>query len=258
MKVTEFTVEAGDDRVTCALASPDDALLSENSGLLLNISATRQHALGDPTQNHATGPFLEAGHHVVTFDLPNHGERVNEHGSEIEGMSKAFAAGDDPFEQFIADGKAALDACLKRGVGKAGKVVAYGVSRAGYCCLRLAAADPRVRAVGAVSPVTDWAALQDWTDHTDWSSTSELDIVNWAEALAETAFHLSIGSNDDRVDTDACLRFATPLFQEQRKTLPEGKLLSQLHVVDSPGHSPSAYWRLDATRFLLRFLASSN
>ena len=128
MKVTEFTIDVGNERLTGALATPDDALLSEDSGLLLNISATRQHALGDPTQNHATGPFLEAGHHVLTFDLPNHGERVNEHGSEIEGMSKAF----------VADGKAALDACLERGIATSERVVAFGVSRAGYCCLRLA------------------------------------------------------------------------------------------------------------------------
>ena len=61
------------------------------------------------------------------------------------------------------------------------------------------------------------------------------------------------GSQDDVVGTEPCVRFAIKLFVEQRRTLPQGTLLSQLRVVDSLGHSPSRASRLQATQFLLDF-----
>ena len=57
----------------------------------------------------------------------------------------------------------------------------------------------------------------------------------------------------DDFDTEAL--FARKLIEKQRKVLPKNELLSELHVVNSPGHSPSRTSRLDATRFLLDFLA---
>lgn len=263
MNIDELTVDAGGEKLACWLASPEQSLIGDGSGLLLNISATRQHALHDPTQNHPTQPFLEAGHYVLSFDLPHHGERVRSEyaghtdegaaNGQIQAMSKAFAAGDDPFGQFVTDGRAALDACLDRGIGANGKIVAYGVSRAAYCLLRLAAADPRLRAVAGPSPVTDWATLPEFTRFCDESKTAQLHIGNWADQLADRAVYLCIGSQDDVVSTRSCVDFAMRLFEMQRRALPEGALLNQLHLVDSPSHSPAAYWRLDATRYLLRF-----
>ena len=262
MNITEFTVDVGNEKLSCSLASPEKARQSKESGLLLNISATRQTALCDPSQNHPTKPFLEAGHYVLSFDLPHHGERVKEYGDAVEegeeydpiqGMSEAFMAGDDPFDQFVADGKAALDSCLDKGIGTNGKVVAYGVSRAAYCCLRLAAADPRVRAVAGLSPVTDWGIITRFAKFCDKSKSKQLHIDNWADQLADRAVYLCVGSQDDLVGVNSCVQFAMKLFEKQRQSLPEGTLLNQLHVVDSPMHSPARYWRLDATHYLLRF-----
>lgn len=80
--------------------------------------------------------------------------------------------------RFVAYGKAALDACRDRGIRVNGKMVAYGVSRAGDCCLRLAAADSRVRAVAALSPVTDWALLPQFAAYCDDLSLKQLRIDN--------------------------------------------------------------------------------
>ena len=253
MNITEFAVEAGGEEVQCSLASPGDNRLRDASGLLLNISATREFALFDPSQNHPTRPFLEAGHHVLSFDLPHHGGRVREYGEGLEGMGRAFMAGEDPFEQVIADGTAALDGCFERGIGTHGRIVAYGVSRAGYCCLRLAAADSRVRAVAGLSPVTDWGIIDEFAKVCDTSRMKQLHIENWADLLADRAVYLCVGSRDDVVGAGSCVRFAMKLFERQRRALPENALLNQLHVVDSPGHSPARYWRLDATQYLLRF-----
>lgn len=85
------------------------------------------------------------------------------HGESLLGMGRAYEAGEDPFEQFVRDGKAALSACIEGGIGSSGKIASYGVSRAGYCLLRLAAADSRVRAVAGLSPVTDWGIPEEFT-----------------------------------------------------------------------------------------------
>jgi hypothetical protein len=252
MNITEFTVQSGNEKLSCSLASPEKKLINESSGLLLNISATRQIALCDPTQNHPTIPFLKAGHYVLSFDLPHHGQRVKEYGEDLAGMGKALMAGDDPFEQFVADGKAALNACLEKGIGTNGNTVAYGVSRAGYCCLRLAAADSRIRAVAALSSVTDWAIPTNFADVCDKSKLKPVHIDNWVDQLADRAVYLCVGSQDDIVGTESCVQFALKLFAQQRKTFPKDMLFNQLHVVDSPSHSPATHWRLDATQYLLR------
>ncbi|MCH2693982.1 MAG: hypothetical protein MK025_04595 [Acidobacteriia bacterium] len=252
MKTEEFIIESGTNQVRCTLALPERSSRSKDSGLLVNISATANYALHDPTQNHPTGPFLEAGHYVLSFDLPHHGERVDKFGEGLKGFGKAFLAGDDPFQQFIADGKAAIDRCLEKGIANAGNIVSYGVSRAGYCLLRLAAVDSRVRAVAGLSPVTDWGILE-----AQFVSpkrlTWPLQISRWVDPLADKAIYLSVGSQDDIVGTQECVQFAMKLFKKQRKALPKDILLNELHVVNSPSHSPGKYWRLDATRFLLDF-----
>ena len=46
MNITGFVVEVGGEQLNCALASPPKQLISERSGLLLNISATRQTGSG--------------------------------------------------------------------------------------------------------------------------------------------------------------------------------------------------------------------
>lgn len=255
MKVTEFTVDVGKEKLSCSLAEPEERLVSGGSGLLLNISATRQIALSDATQNHPTEPFLAAGHYVLSFDLPHHGQRVKGYGDGLAGMGRALMAGDDPFEQFVADGKAALDACIARGIGGNGKIAAYGVSRAGYCCLRLAAADGRVRAVAGLSPVTDWAVPAEFAGVCDESRLGTVHMENWADRLADRAVYLCVGGEDDVVGTERCVAFAMELRARQGRVLGDGCLLNQLHVVDSPGHSPARYWRLDATEYLLRCCA---
>ena len=268
MDIFEFKVKASGEEITCWLASPESSKLHAKSGLLLNISATRQYALLDPTQNHPTEPFLDAGHHVLSFDLPHHGDRVKQDYSNaittgdtdghIKAMGKAFMNGEDPFIQFVEDGIAALDACLEKGAATSnGLIVAYGVSRAAYCCLRLAAVDTRIRAIAGPSPVTDWSLLPEFDDHVDRSITERLHIGNWVDQLADRAIYLSVGSQDNIVGVEACAQFAMDLFNKQEQILPTGTLYNQLHVVNSPSHSPSERSRLDATDYLLTFMQSS-
>jgi dienelactone hydrolase len=259
MDITNFTVDTKTEKIECSLVSPKNP--SKNAGILLNISATREYALHDPLQSTPTIPFLEAGHYVLSFDLAHHGSRIkypDTEGKELKGMALALLDGNDPFEQFINDGKAALDWCKTQNIGTNGKTVAYGVSRGAYCCLRLAASDSRVYAIAGPSPVTTWHPVTEFSSTISQSlDLNKFDIQNWIDSLGEKAVYLSVGSQDDIVSTNACVDFAIKLFKHQKDVLPENILLNELHVVDSPSHSPSIKSRLDATRFLLEHVNPS-
>ena len=254
MNLEEFQIDSNGERLKVTLASPEEGKISKRSGLLINISATAELALKDPVQGTPTPLFLQAGHYVVSFDLPCHGERVGEFGESILGMGAAYMAGVDMFEQFVADGVATINACLERGIATNGRVVGYGVSRAGYCLLRLAAADSRLRAVAGCSPCVDWGIPEEFSRSCPRTNTWPLLLDNWVDRLGGTAVYVSVGSRDDVVGTEACVRFAMKLFEKQRQVQAVDTLLSELHVVDSPGHSPAQASRLDATRFLLEFV----
>ena len=127
---TEFSVESGGRSLTCALASPAEDELADDA-LLLSFSATRQMTMDSPSHNMGVEGFVAAGHRALSFDLPNHGESVDAFGDGISGMCAAFMGGSDPFARFVADGSAVIDACVERGIGRAGRIYVCGVSRGG-------------------------------------------------------------------------------------------------------------------------------
>ncbi|MSP13803.1 MAG: hypothetical protein EXR62_12715 [Chloroflexi bacterium] len=256
MQTTEFTIDVQGDlpgrvgRLTCSLGIPDNNTLASRPGLLLTFSSTRQNAMSEDPYDIATRIFSKAGHYVLSFDLPNHGERINAYGQGIAGFSAAIMAGEDPFQTFVADGKAALDACLAQGIDPGNRIFACGVSRAGYCAIRLAAADKRIRGVAGLAPVTDWRRLSEFSAIRDKPEVAALTLDHWAESLAGRAVFVGIGHKDDRVGTDACVGFALRLLEAERATgQTQGNLT--LHVIESEGHSYGNEWREAGVRFLL-------
>lgn len=222
---------------------------AENARLLLTFSSTRQASFHEEPYDIPARLFAEAGQAVVSFDLPNHGEQVNHFGEGIEGMCKAFCAGEDPFTQFVAQGRAVLDACLASGIGRGG-IVACGVSRAGYCALRLAAADPRIRAVAALAPVTDWRALREFAAVRDDAGVAALALDHWAQRLAGRAIFLAIGNHDLRVSSTACVQLVMHLLEIEESAGSDSSAV-EFYVVPEVGHSLSADWRRAGAEFLL-------
>lgn len=232
--------------LTCALASPPAP--SPAPALLLTFSGTRQMSLGRHPYDLAAKAFLEAGHYALSFDLPCHGDRVNAHGEGIAGMCAALTAGQDPFARFVADGKAVIDACQAGGLG-AGGIFAYGISRGGYCALRLAAADPRVRGVSGIAPVTDWRVLREFAAVRDRPEVEALALDHFAPALARRPVFLIIGNRDGRVGAHRCLGFATRIFESEAGS---GESSTQVRVVDAPGHGLPDEGYVAGAEFLLR------
>lgn len=251
--VTEFACGSDDQQIICSLARADDVVLPADPALLLTFSSTRQSALTEHPYDIPAQAFLAAGHYVLSFDLPNHGERVDQHGEGIDGMCKAFIAGHDPFTRFVTDGIAALDTCVQRGIGTNARICASGVSRAGYCAMRLAAADPRITAVAALAPVTDWRALSEWTAVSHRPEVAVLALEQWVTQLSRKTILLYIGNQDERVSTAACVRLGLRLFEIEATS--ERPSSTELHVVEAVGHGLSNEWRMAGAHSLLRVVS---
>lgn len=232
--------------------SPPPDRLAKRPMLLLFLSADRQSSMPDGRYGSPGRLFLEQGHRVVSFDLPAHGERVDKHGSSIAGLAALVAAGEKPFDVLVADGRAVIDECLRRGLAEKGGVVVAGVSRGGYCALRLAAADERISAVAALAPVTDWRAVTEFAAIKDRPETAALTLAHFAPQLAGRRVYVAIGNFDLRVSTDACTRFVLALLKAELAQEVKRSSLRYLVMDDSPGHALATKWRTEGISYLLR------
>lgn len=254
-QLTEQTIATSAGPLTYLLHQPLACNRASKPALLLTFATTAQSVFQDAPYDIPFRRFAEEGHCIVSFDLPNHGSRVDQYGEGIEGMRNAFLAGVDPFSRFVADGRAVIDACLAQGIGDDCRIVVCGVSRGGYCALRLATAEPRIRGVAGLAPVTDWRHLSEFAQVREQPGITALALESWAVPLADRAVYLAIGNHDQRVGTDCCLRFAYRLF-ESEEDADSVHSMKQVHVVDSPGHSLATEWRLRGATFLLQVMNS--
>ncbi len=62
------------------------------AALLLTFSSTRQASFSEKPYDIPARVFAGAGHSVVSFVLPNHGEQIDGFGQGIEGFCAAFCA----------------------------------------------------------------------------------------------------------------------------------------------------------------------
>lgn len=256
--VTEIiAVKRGEGTLPVEVQSPAANRLAARPLLLLNLSGDRQSSLKDGSLGEPARVFLRAGHRVATFDLPAHGERIDRHGSGIDGLRARFIAGEDPFALIIADGKAVIDELLRRGLMEGDRILVCGVSRAGYCAIRLAAADARITSVAALAPVTDWRELREFASVRDRADVAALTLDHFVEPLVGRRLYVAIGNADVRVSTAACTRFVLALnAAEQRRALTTSQLRYEL-VDDTVGHSLATRWRQEGAAFLLRTAPSA-
>lgn len=271
MKLTEFDITPGSPgspgnagipgtpqrKITCLLAEPDEGHLAADPALLLNFAADRRTNLCEPVYDTPVKVFVQAGHRALSFDMPHHGQRIAPGTKQgIEGFAEALRAGTDSFAIQIEDAKAAIDAVLKRGLARPGRIVAAGTSRGGYAALSLAAADPRVEAVAAYAPVTDWRDLTEFAADRQRPEVERLALKHRAAALAGRPIWIAIGNEDRRVNTLTCVEFAAALARAHEAAAVGGPAATPglvFHLVDGEkGHTLSEVWRIAGAEFLLR------
>lgn len=252
MKLADFPIRARNGTLMGLLAEPQDVPLASDPALLLTFVSDRRESLAKHPYDVPAKVFVAAGHRALSFDLPAHGGRITPgRKAGLVGMCEALLRGDDPFACFVADGRAAVEACLERKLARSGRIFACGVSRAGYCALRLAAAEPRIAGVAGLAPVTDWRAVQEFAGVKSRPEVAALALENYAAQLAGRAIYLAIGNRDNRVGTECCAQFALRLFEEEaRLKLVRSRVRLQV-VDDSPGHGLDVRWRRAGGEFLL-------
>jgi len=244
-------VLSGAEQVGVTVLEPGPDRVATDALLLLNFATDRTTSLRDPLYGDPVRRFLAAGHRAASFDVPAHGERIDAAGKGIEGLRERLLAGRDPFAGFVADGRAVIDECIRRGLARAGRIVVCGNSRAGYCALRLAAEDPRVSAVAGLAPVTDWRELREFSRVQENLAVAALALDRFAETLAGRPVYLVLGNADRRVGTAAFARLVHRLTEVEAARGLEQSALCLLIVDDSPGHTLADRWSAEAARFLI-------
>ena len=253
----EFALEVKGRKINSTMISPLDGSLAEDPILLLAAGGDRHTSLAIHPFCMQAEQFLEAGNRVLSFDMPNHGERVNSFGSEITGLRNAFVSGSDPFKMFVEEASAIIDYCIEHGFARPGRVAVCGTSRAGYMALRLMAEDNRVFAAAALAPVTDWCYLSEFSDEKDRADVKNLRLSLYCKGLVGKPVFLAIGNHDERVSTASCCRFYLNLLDENAANGYDSSNID-FYCTDDIGHSLGDYWRKLGGEFLLKKATDEN
>jgi len=220
--------------------------------LLLSFAMDWETSLCVEPYNLTAKYFLEQGHRVASFDLPNHGQRINKYGEAITGLRNAFIAGKDPFAMFIEEAKTVIDFCIDHEFASVGNIAVCGTSRAGYLALRLLAKDSRIAAAAAFAPVTDWRCLEEFNADKNREDVASLKLSNYVPNLAGKSTFIVIGNHDERVGTASCCRFYLDLLKANHGNAE--KINFQIH--NSPGHYSQKEWYLAGAEFLIESISN--
>jgi len=220
--------------------------------LLLSFAMDWKTSLCAEPYNLTATKFLQQGHRVASFDLPNHGQRVDEFGEGITGFRNAIVAGKNPFARFIHEAKSAIDFWVEQNFATPGRIAVCGTSRAGYLALRLAGEDQRIAAVAAFAPVTDWHYLEEFQHDKNREDVAELQSSNYVHGLAGKSTFVVIGNHDERVSTACCCRFYLDLLEANHGNAEQ--INFQIH--DSPGHYSQNEWYLSGAEFLIKSISN--
>lgn len=257
MRITEFEYESRGERLGGLLAEPGDRALDAPVPLVINVAASRHETMAEEPFNWPARLFTAAGYRAVTVDLPHHGGRVAPwKNAGLSGMAEAWAAGVDSFSRFAQDGRALIDALIRRGLADPARVYLHGTSRGGYYAARLAALDRRVAGLAMVAPVTDWRTLSEFGHLKDRDDIAALALDHHAAALAGRPIYATIPNRDNRVATESCLRFFEKLATlEAQRGMTRSSL--QLHMTPGDGHASPDEWRRHAAEYLVQLARGS-
>lgn len=201
------------------------------------------------------GRFLRSqGYLIVSIDLPCHGTQETKGSKGLSGWGKRAAAGDDFVAEFNARMTKVLDHLIAEGLTDPNKIAVCGTSRGGFLAMRFAAMDKRVKCAVGYSPVTDLRQLSEFRNAAAIAGVDAMSLEAHVSELVGRPVFLVIGDRDDRVGTDAAVRFARALSAAALKAnVPSGV---ELHVVSEPkaNHTTPTGGDIWSARWIFRVL----
>lgn len=220
--------------------------------LLFIFQGSIESALAEPLYTEVGRLLARQGVLSVVLDAPSHGEALRPgEPSELGGWAHSVSHGLPFLQPFLTRATSALDHLIADGWADPQRVAACGTSRGGFLAFHFAAHDRRIRAVAGIAPVTDLAALREFSRLGPISGTPELALLRLAPRLAGTPAWISIGNHDTRVGTEPAIAFARALVSAAETAGPPATGIPvELFVHSAPGHRSS----LDDHRRLSRWL----
>ena len=202
----------------------------------------------------------EQGYLCVSLDLPGHGRdvRAGEPTNGLSGWRQRLERGENFVPDFVTKVSAVLDFLIQGGYTNPQKIAACGNSRGGFMALQFTAGEPRVRCVCAVAPVTNLIALREFSgieaDPAAWALAGSLSLASNAEKLANRPIWVSIGNDDQRVNTDDAIAFTRIVVELSRaKRYPADV---QLHVMPNPDHTVPPHAPEEAAAWVLQHVGN--
>jgi acetyl esterase/lipase len=246
------------------------AMLGERPGrpapVIFQFGGAARDALEIDSFNTIGVILARSGFLSVSVDLPCHGleRRPGEPANAMEGWRTRIDAGDTLMPAFTARASAVLDYLIAQGYADRGRVVAGGSSRGGFSALHLAAAEPRIRLVIAISPLTDLLAIREFKGAKRPEAARALDVMTLTDKLAGRLVWLCIGHNDVRVGTQHAIDFALKLMAlSPAVTRPMDHFWSndEVKLILAPsqgatGHSTHRTAHEEAAAWVLRWLGA--
>lgn len=204
----------------------------------------------------AARQLSERGWVYASVDIPCHGIDHREgEPATLSGWAHRLKNNEDLMGSFVARGSEVLNHLIAEGHTNPDRIAACGTSRGGFCALHFAAAEPRVRGVTCISPVTNPLALSEFAGVTP-KQVASVNLLDRADRLVGRSIWISIGNDDARVGTDDCITLARKIVTESRRTRPELKVAPvEIVVGPSEGHHAIDDAYSLAARFLEKRLA---
>lgn len=194
--------------------------LAPHPTLIITLANTRQSMLNDDGYRTVGDIMLAAGHRVASFDLPNHGPRIDQYGAKLEGMAAAISAGVDVFADIRDTGKTLIDHAIAHQWTRPGEIALMGISRGGLSALHVMAADQRVGAAAIISPVTLLTALKEFAHLQDNEIIQRSNAATLINQLADRWLFIACGQTDPRVHAGECFKFHANLRARAITKLP--------------------------------------
>ena len=173
----------------------------------------------------------------VTLDPPCHGiDQKKGEPRTLSGWAHRVKKGQDLMKPFVSRCRDVLDWLVAKGYTDPKRVAVGGTSRGGLCALHFMAAEPRVKAMVGISPVTNVLALREFSG-VKRTQVKKCNAAGLANQLAGRAIWISIGNDDKRVSTDDCIATTRRFVAAARKKYPNANAPIELVIAPSKGHT---------------------